>query len=141
MRTILADTSYWVALIDSNDQWHDKATAVSKALSNNSILTTDEVLTEVLAFFSAYSSTTRQRVLQFVLDLINHPAHVDVVEQSRASFLAGLSLYERRPDKSYSLVDCTSMQLMRDEGITESLTTDRHFSQEGFTILLREQTS
>lgn len=141
MRTILADTSYWVALIDSNDQWHDKATAISKSLSNESILTTDEVLTEVLAFFSAYSPKTRQRVLQFVLDLINNNAQVDVVEQSRASFLAGLSLYERRPDKSYSLVDCTSMQLMKDEGITESLTTDGHFRQEGFTILLREQPS
>lgn len=141
MRTILADTSYWVALIDSNDQWHEKATAVSKSLSNDSILTTDEVLTEVLALFSAYSSTTRQRVLQFVLELINHTARVDVVEQSRASFLAGLSLYERRPDKSYSLVDCTSMQMMKDEGITESLSTDRHFIQEGFTILLRDQTS
>lgn len=141
MRTILADTSYWVALIDSNDQWHEKATAISKSLSNESLLTTDEVLTEVLAFFSAYSSKTRQRVLQFVLDLINATAHVDVSEQSRASFLAGLSLYERRPDKSYSLVDCISMQLMKDEGITESLTTDGHFMQEGFTILLREQPS
>lgn len=141
MRTILADTSYWVALIDSNDQWHEKATAISKSLRNVSILTTDEVLTEVLAFFSAYSPKTRQRVLKFVLDLINDTAQVDVVEQSRASFLAGLSLYEKRPDKSYSLVDCTSMQLMKDEGITESLTTDRHFKQEGFTILLREPPS
>jgi predicted nucleic acid-binding protein len=36
MRTILADTSYWVALIDSNDQWHEKATDISKSLSNHS---------------------------------------------------------------------------------------------------------
>jgi predicted nucleic acid-binding protein len=56
MRTILADTSYWVALVDSRDQWHEKAA-------------------------------------------------------------------------------------VKDEGITESLTTDGHFTQKGFTILLREQSS
>lgn len=139
MSVIFADTSYWVALIDPRDQWHEKATIVGKLLGANLIATTDEVLTEVLTFFSAYSATTRVRVLRFVLDLINKATYVDVIEQSRASFLAGLTLYEKRPDKSYSLVDCISMQLMRAEGLTDALSTDNHFTQEGFTILLREQ--
>jgi predicted nucleic acid-binding protein len=138
---IFADTSYWVALIDARDQWHEKATAVSKSLGNLLVVTTDEVLTEVLAFFSAYSPKTRQRVLRFVLDLMNNSTDVDVVEQSRASFLAGLALNEKRPDKSYSLVDCISMQLMKAEGLTDALTTDGHFTQEGFAILLKEQAS
>ena len=56
--------------------------------------------------------------------------------QSRESFLAGLELYRRRSDKGYSLVDCVSMNTMRREGIVEVLTNDRHFSQEGYTILL-----
>ncbi len=141
MRRIFADTSYWVALIDARDQWHEKSTAISKSLGNLLVVTTDEVLTEVLAFFSAYSSKTRQRVLRFVLDLMNNSTDVDVVEQSRASFLAGLALYEQRPDKSYSLVDCISMQLMKAEGLTDALTTDGHFTQEGFTVLLKEPTS
>lgn len=141
MRMIFADTSYWVALIDARDQWHEKSTTVSKSLGSLLVVTTDEVLTEVLAFFSAYSPKTRQRVLRFVLDLMNNSTDVDVVEQSRASFLAGLALYEKRPDKAYSLVDCISMQLMKAEGLTDALTTDGHFTQEGFTILLKEQTS
>ncbi len=141
MRMIFADTSYWVALIDGRDQWHEKSTAISKSLGNRLIVTTDEVLTEVLAFFSGYSPKTRQRVLRFVLDLMNNSTDVDVVEQSRASFLAGLALYEARPDKNYSLVDCISMQLMKAESLTEALSTDGHFAQEGFTILLKEQTS
>ena len=139
MKVEFADTSYWVALIDAKDQWHEKAAALSRALDANSILTTDEVLTEVLAFFSAYSSRTRQRVSQFVFDLVNNETHVEVIEQSRASFLAGLALYEGRPDKSYSLVDCISMQLMRAEGLRDLLTSDIHFTQEGFTILLKDQ--
>ena len=53
-------------------------------------------------------------------------------------FLRGLELYERRADKAYSLVDCISMNSMRDEGITEILTSDHHFAQEGYTVLLRK---
>jgi predicted nucleic acid-binding protein len=61
---------------------------------------------------------------------------VRVIEQSRRSFLLGLDLYEARPDKQYSLTDCISMATMRQEGITEVLTHDAHFTQEGFHILL-----
>jgi predicted nucleic acid-binding protein len=59
-----------------------------------------------------------------------------VIEHSHETFLAGLELYEARPDKGYSLTDCISMNLMRERGINEVLTHDHHFEQEGFTILL-----
>jgi uncharacterized protein len=61
---------------------------------------------------------------------------VIVRPQSHHTFLDGLALYKARPDKEYSLTDCISMETMRDEGITEILTHDNHFTQEGFTILL-----
>jgi predicted nucleic acid-binding protein len=67
--------------------------------------------------------------------ILNDP-DIEVVSQSRDSFLAGLALYERRPDKRYSLVDCISMNVMRQRDIQEILTSDRHFSQEGFVRLL-----
>jgi len=61
---------------------------------------------------------------------------VIVRPQSHQTFLDGLALYKARPDKDYSLTDCISMQAMRQEGITEILTHDGHFTQEGFTVLL-----
>jgi uncharacterized protein len=60
-----------------------------------------------------------------------------VVSQTRTLFLEGLALYEARLDKEYSLTDCISMQVMRREGLTEVLTNDRHFTQEGFQLLFR----
>jgi predicted nucleic acid-binding protein len=63
-------------------------------------------------------------------------AHL-VIPQSRDSFLAGLELYRARTDKGYSLTDCISMQTMRREGLTDALTNDRHFEQEGFHALFR----
>ncbi len=38
-------------------------------------------------------------------------------------------------DKGYSLTDCISMQTMKSFSITEVLTHDKHFAQEGFTVL------
>jgi predicted nucleic acid-binding protein len=45
------------------------------------------------------------------------------------------SLYEARPDKRYSLTDCRSMVALRALGISEVLTNDHHFTQEGFALL------
>lgn len=41
-----------------------------------------------------------------------------------------------RPDKDWSLTDCTSFVVMQDAGINEALTGDRHFEQAGFKTLL-----
>jgi predicted nucleic acid-binding protein len=38
----------------------------------------------------------------------------------------------------YSLTDCISMDTMRQLGIAEVLTNDRHFEQEGFRALFRD---
>jgi predicted nucleic acid-binding protein len=58
-----------------------------------------------------------------------------VLPTSLTDFDAALALYESRPDKGYSLTDCRSMLALRGLGITDVLTNDHHFTQEGFTIL------
>ena len=63
---------------------------------------------------------------------------IRVVAQTRQSFLNGIDRYERRLDKDYSLQDCISMNVMEAEGITEILTSDHNFEQEGFTVLMKQ---
>lgn len=78
----------------------------------------------------------RNGVADQVQNILNS-RQVQVVAQTRDSFLDGLSLYAQRLDKGYSLTDCISMQTMRQQGIMQILTHDKHFAQEGFVILLK----
>jgi len=133
VRRVFADTLYWLAVFLPDDAWADAARSadVTEAL----LITTEEVLAEFLAAVSAHGDHTRRLACRLVREILNDP-DVEVVSQSHESFLAGLALYERRPDKHYSLVDCISMNVMRQKDVQEVLTNDRHFSQEGFVRLL-----
>lgn len=137
MTAVFADTFYWVALTSTDDTAHERAIALSRSLRPSSIVTSDEVLTEYLAFFSSARPSVRAQAGANVANLIQVP-HVRVVPQSRDSFIEGLVLYRARPDKGYSLTDCISMQTMRREGLTDILTNDHHFEQEGFRALFRD---
>jgi uncharacterized protein len=137
MNAVFADTFYWVALSDFSDSAHQRALALTFERSGSRIVTTDEVLTEYLTFFAAAPEAFRIEAAETVEEILTS-AVIHVIPQSRESFLAGLRLYRARPDKGYSLVDCISMQTMRREGITDVLTNDRHFEQEGFRTLFRE---
>jgi predicted nucleic acid-binding protein len=64
-------------------------------------------------------------------------ANTVVLTQTREVFSRGFDLYKARPAKGYSLTDCISMIEMRDRNISDVLTHDRHFAQEGFNLLLR----
>jgi predicted nucleic acid-binding protein len=134
MRKVFVDTLYWIAITHRKDQWRTAAEKASHSLSGCHLVTTEEVLTEVLNALCEGGRVFRQEAVTLVRDLHADPA-ITVHPQSRQTFLAGLSLYETRPDKEYSLIDI-SMEAMRQEGITEILTHDAHFTQEGFTILL-----
>lgn len=136
MKMVLADTFYWISLINPRDEWHKQVIEVTKSIAQTLIVTTDEVLVEVLAFYSKSGTRMRQRTVQLVISIMNN-SNIQVVEQTHGSFLSGLDLYESRIDKGYSLTDCISMITMRQLGITEVLTHDKHFTQEGFTILFR----
>ena len=136
MNAVFADTFYWIALADSTDSSHWQALALTSERATSRIVTTDEVLTEYLTFFATAPEQFRREAAESV-ERILASSVIQVIQQSRGSFLAGLQLYRARPDKGYSLVDCISMQAMRKEGLTEVLTNDRHFEQEGFRALFR----
>ena len=105
-------------------------------MAASTIVTTDWVLSEYLAFVSGMGPLARA-VASARVRLLLPDRRVEVLHASHEQFLRGLELYEARTDKGYSLVDCISMSVMRELGISAALTGDRHFEQEGFEVLLR----
>ncbi len=130
-RMLFADTFYWVAMLNPGDALHARVMGFVGGLGKAHFVTTDEILTEVLNWFSRGGRHWRNEAVLLVQDLRNDP-DVDVLPQTRADFDAAGAA---RPDKAYSLTDCRSTVAMRGQGITEVLTNDHHFTQEGFTIL------
>jgi len=137
MTALFADTFYWIALVDLTDSAHQGALTISSERADSPIVTTDEVLAEYLTFFAMAPEQMRRKAVTNAQRILDDPG-VQVVPQSRESFLSGMALYGARPDKGYSLTDCISMQTMRKKGLTEVLTNDRHFEQEGFRALFRD---
>jgi uncharacterized protein len=135
MRRLFADTFYWGALFHQRDSWHGRVLAFSLTLTpSDRLWTTDAVLTEVLAMFSGAGAYVRQGAARRVRTILSD-ARVTLIPFTHALFLEGFALYEQRPDKAYSLTDCISMNVMRQENITDVLSNDHHFEQEGFRIL------
>lgn len=134
VRSLFADTFYWIALLDPRDAAHATVLAYNGTLGTVHLVTTDEVFAEILTFFSRGGPFWRSKAAAMVHRTRSSPS-VDVLPQTRSDFDAALALYEARPDKEYSLTDCRSMLAMKSLGLTEVLTNDHHFTQEGFTIL------
>jgi len=54
------DTLYFVALFNPRDQWHERAFAASKLIADAKLITTEDVLVELLNFFSEYGEKARR---------------------------------------------------------------------------------
>jgi predicted nucleic acid-binding protein len=120
-------------LANPRDQWHEKAKAAGDSIGNRLQLTTESVMTEFLNFFCSSGPHLRQAAVMME-KTVSEAAKV--IPQEHGLYLSGLELYKKRPDKGYSLTDCVSMIIMWDFGITDVLTHDRHFTQEGFNTLI-----
>ena len=95
MRRIFADTLYWIAITHPKDQWHQAAERASRALSGCHLVTTDDVLTEVLNAFCEAGQILRQDAVDLVRDLHADPT-ITVHPQSRQTFLSGLALFDAK---------------------------------------------
>jgi predicted nucleic acid-binding protein len=134
VKTVFADTGYWVAVLDPKDRLHEKARQASTALGKFRILTTEMVLGELLAALSKVP--LRPFAIRGVEAIRSNP-NVEVVPQTSLQFVSAFDSYRGINDKEWSLTDCASFVLMRERGLTEALAHDHHFEQAGFVALLR----
>lgn len=133
MRRAFADTYFYLALADPHDAGYAKAQQVSRTFPGV-VVTSQWVLMEVGDALRAPRDRPRFLAL---LELLATDRNVTIVPADAALFERAVDLFGRRPDKEWSLTDCTSFVVMEQEQIREAFTADVHFEQAGFVALLR----
>jgi predicted nucleic acid-binding protein len=133
MTRTFADSHFFFAILNPNDAAHVKATEFARQ-HRGPLVTTAWVLTEVA---DGLAATPRRQVFRRLLEDLESNKTNLIVPANAETFEKGVDLYHARPDKQWSLTDCISFVVMKEEGIVEALTGDRHFEQAGFRALLK----
>ncbi len=130
------DTSYAIALASQRDEFHGQALQIADQLEESStrLVTTRAVLLEI---GNALSKERYRRAATALLDALEADPGVEIVALTEELFARAVNLFRERHDKEWGLVDCVSFIVMEDYEIRDALTTDSHFMQAGFTVLLR----
>ena len=125
------DTGAWFAYVNAADPEHQQVRLILDRPPGRLVTSSyvfDETVTLAQARLGHRRAVTVGRIL---LDL----ALVEMLSIASADERAAWSLFEKRPDKSYSFTDCTSFVLMRREKIATAVALDEHFTQEGFVVV------
>lgn len=130
---IFADTGYFVALIDRQDQLHARAIEWSRQI-DEPLVTTSAVLLET---FNNLADTFLRAQPHKLVEAAENQANLELVFIEQELWNRGLALHRARSDKQWSLTDCISFALMTQRNITQALAYDHHFEQAGFESLLR----
>lgn len=129
---IFIDTSYFLALINSRDKYHQAAkTAAGQA--RPPFVTSDAVLFEL---GNALARPPYRKLGIHALRQIRADAGIEIVHVDPDLFTQTTAFYQSRPDKAWGLTDCASFVIMQQRGLHEALAADKHFEQAGFKRLL-----
>ncbi len=127
MTRVFADTFYFLALLNKHDEAHAKAVTYSSLIEK--LVTTEWVLTELADGLA--NSRHRRMFVQTRQELLAD-TDAQIIPFEGQLFEEGIRLFHDCQDKEWSLTDCVSFVVMKQESITDALTGDHHFEQAGF---------
>lgn len=127
--TTFADTSALYAVLDADDEFHDRARNGWSSLLREDVpvVTTNYVLVETFALVQARLGMEAVRRLSD--DLLPAVRTAWVTEEDHRGAVQALLAAGRR---GLSLVDCTSFLVMRRMGLRSAFTFDDDFEDQGF---------
>lgn len=131
--SVFVDTSGWAEPLMGNSPDHDHMERYYRSLiaRKHPVVTTNYVLSELVALLTVRSRFTRPEVLA-IINGIRRITHLSLVHIDPQTDAEAWAMLERYTDKDWSLVDAASFVVMRRMGLTEAFTTDHHFTQAGF---------
>ena len=133
--SVFLDTNGWLALLNSGDTRHVQVDGTWRELIRGGarIVLTDWIVAETGN--GSAKSQRKHRVMEAIQATIQN-SNVELIFIADAMLQRSLEFFGQHADKSWGLVDCASFLVMRDHGITDAFTSDKHFEQAGFRCLL-----
>lgn len=132
---ILIDTAGFLSLWDAADEHHRRAVQLQTELirKGRQFLTTDYIVDETVTLLLVRHS--HAAAADFLATVMASEAlQVQWIDSDR--FRGAATLFARHNDKRWSFTDCVSFALMRELKLMDCFTTDHHFRQAGFNVLL-----
>lgn len=129
---VFLDTGYILAAINSADNFHGRAQSAASQVKPP-FITTEAVLIEI---GNALSKRRWRPVGVATLARLQNASEIEIIPLDRPLLAEAIKLYSARTDKEWGLTDCISFVVMQTRGLTQVLTTDRHFEQAGFQNLM-----
>ena len=136
MRARFLDASFLLMIVIPSEPEHGAAVRLLDEMKGYRLFTSDGIMFEVLAHLSKWDPQTRINGVRLMRRLMTPGEGFEVLYPTPERIRAALDLYEQRLDQEYSLVDCFSMTLMDEFGISEILTYDSDFHGEGRYVVL-----
>lgn len=133
MTPCFADTFYFLAMLNPQDEDHARVKAFNATL-RRPLVTTTWVLTEVA---DAMAAPQNRRLFTNFLSKLQSDHRATIAPTTDELFEEGVALYDDRPDKDWPLTDCISFVVMQRYALTEALTREHHFEQAGFVAVLK----
>jgi predicted nucleic acid-binding protein len=122
-----------VALVNEKDQNHSLALDLADRFTGQRLVTTDAILLEI---GNALSRNFKRESVEIIEEFLTSD-DVQVIHLHPQLFRQAFDLYKSRSDKMWGLIDCVSFVTMRELGITDALSADKHFEQAGFNVLIK----
>lgn len=138
MNEIFADTSGWANYFVRTEPFHQEAKQLMQKWykDRTRVITTNYVLLELVALFISPLRITRQQQIQ-AIETIKAVEWIEILHVDQTLDDQAWQFLKTRNDKMWSLADCSSFVVMKQRKISQGFTTDHHFEQAGFIMLLK----
>ena len=116
MKSLFVDSFFFFAILNPKDAAHPKAIEFSKQ-HTGPLLTTSWVFTEVA---DGLARSTKRDAFKRLVSSFRQGITNQIVATTDELFEKGIALYDERRDKQWSLTDCISFVVMKEQGLQAS---------------------
>jgi predicted nucleic acid-binding protein len=126
------DTSGFYAVLDRDDAFHADGDKIWRQLlaTDEKLVTSNYILLETISLLQIRLGVTAARVFNNDVVPVLQVEWIDATMHTSA--ISAMLAASRR---ALSLVDCTSFEIMRRLSIQKAFTFDKHFKEQGFSLI------